>query len=149
MSDADDIRQYPTVAKGVDGDALLARMKAEGKQAVYVRFGEPSPTKNIEWNEIASATLYSRSRKLSENVSKNNVLFALLGYGHSTEELARRRARNQRRALKRWRAREARRNSAASAVVLSTPTLAAACGLPEPGAPADLMAAIREAAKSR
>ncbi len=106
------------------------------------------------WDEITTAVLYSRSQKLADIITKNNVLAARLVHvitsgNRALHKIARKR-RNQRRAHNRWRVREARRNAGASALVPSTPALAAASrGLPKPGSPEAILAAIREVGKSR
>jgi hypothetical protein len=90
------------------------------------------------WDEITATTLYNRSQRLANIVQKTNALFEQLQNTQQLRYDEDRKKRNLRRAHNRWRAREARRNSAASAVVPSTPALAAAeRGLPKLGAPED------------
>jgi hypothetical protein len=93
-----------------------------------------------DWSEITATTLFNRSRSLADIIQKNNALTerlaATITSGNRALKGIERKRRNQRRALSRWRAREARRNADASALVPSTPALAAAeRGLPKLGAP--------------
>jgi hypothetical protein len=103
-----------------------------------------------DWNEITATTLYTRSQRLAILVQKTNALFEQLQGAQQLRYDEDRKKRNQRRAQNRWRAREARRLAEAPALASSTSALAAASrGLPKPGAPEDLIVAIRESARLR